>query len=74
MREPRQPQVIQSEYANVCSRAGDINYQIKKLNLELDRVHVELSRLDEEFAEATRIPKEDTTLEYDQRPEDTKTP
>lgn len=71
---PRQPTEIQSEYARICSVAGDINYKIKKLGLDLERAQSELNRLDQEYLEATRVPPENTTLEWDQKPEETKTP
>jgi hypothetical protein len=65
---------VQSDYARLCSQAGDLNYRIKKLEKDLERIHIELYRLDSEYMDMTRTPPEDTHMEYPQTPEDTKTP
>lgn len=65
---------VQSDYARLCSQAGDVNYRIKKLESELSRIHVELHRLDSEYLDLTRTPPENTQMEYPQTPEQTKTP
>ena len=51
----RKPEEVSKQYSILCSEAGDKEYKIKCLKMELDQIYQQLSKMNQEFHKAQEV-------------------